>query len=134
MIVTYLKIITILLFSIYASIKDIKTMKVSDRLNIIFACFGILFIMLQNRLDYIIIAIITFYALFLFVNFLGGGDLKFLAALSLYIGPAVIQVIGIYCAISLIKRYLLKVKGTYPAMPDITISIVICLLRIGSYL
>ena len=134
MIISYIKIMTIIIFSIYASINDVKTMKVTDKLNKTFAVFGILFILIQNNLDYVIVAILTFYASFLFLTFLGGGDLKFLTALSLYIGPLVIQVLAIYCSINMIRRFLLKTKGSFPAMPDITVSIITTILLVGGHI
>lgn len=126
----YVKILVILLFAVYASIRDVKTMTVSNRLNVSFGMVGIFFIVIENRFEAIIIAIIAFYVLFLFVDFLGGGDLKFLTALTLYIGPLIVQVLGVYCFINLIKRYVLKKKGVYPAMPDITLSIIISLVLV----
>lgn len=124
------RVVFIMVFSIYACIRDVKTMRITDRLNLNFLISGVLILTFDYRLEYLIMGITTFIVLILGAEFLSGGDIKFLSVLAIYIGRNIISVMGVYCTIALM-RYVLGKREKYPAMPDILISIVIVLIKVG---
>lgn len=125
-----IRVVIIMIFSIYACIKDVQTMRITDKLNRNFLLSGLLLLFIDYKREYLIMSIVTFVVLIFIAEFLSGGDIKFLSVLAIYIGHNIISIMGVYCTIALI-RYMLGQREKYPAMPDILISIVIILIRVG---
>lgn len=136
------------IFTIWASVMDIKTLKVKNELNLAFLLAGVSFWILPSNaltlgVQHFIGLVVGFLLLFIpgmIANHAFGGDIKFVAVMGFWIGPyAISLVLFLACLIqalnfivhSLLKRRSSK-KIILPFAPAFTVSFFI-LLFISSF-
>jgi len=130
-------------FLIWASYKDLKTMKIKNYQNLSFFLTGlILFIMSQFKIPYVGFelgpshfygALVGFFLLFIpgmILNYAFGGDIKFSTVMGFWVGPTAILLILIIAvllqfSILVIRAFVTKnfsMKNNFPFAPALSLS------------
>lgn len=138
-------------FLLWASINDLKTMKIKDYQNYSFLIVGVMLFGLSNAhlwdsgftlgQYHLVGAVVGFLLLFIpgmILNYAYGGDIKFAAAMGFWVGPtAILNILIIAVLIQLIilitrciiQKYL-DMKNNFPFAPALSIGYIISLLII----
>lgn len=126
-----MKYILIILICMYASYTDLKEMKIKNNTIIIALILSCIFMVLDFRFENIICSIVIFLLLFSVSKYIGGGDIKILSIIPLFIGLKIFDLFFFLSIIYLGTYIFMKIKKRYskkPLAPMIFISLILAII------